>query len=95
MPDYVPYFPEALILQGETVFVLDIAMLLVGQFRPQGDHLEAFLRDSQCAGPRSRRHIFRTPQLVCHMAGKPAVFGRLRLHRGETRIGVCSMVRGA
>ena len=95
MPDYVPYLAETLILCGEAAGVLDIAMLLVGQFRLQGDHLGAFLRDSRCAGSRHRRHIGRTIQFVYHLAGKSTVFGGLRLHCGQTRISVWPMVRGA
>ena len=56
-PDYVPYGLDALIYRGQETISLGIVILPVGQFRPQGDHHGAFLRDSRCAGPRDRRHV--------------------------------------
>ena len=51
---YVPYLLDALIFRGQAIHLLDIAMLLAGQFRLQGVHLGAFLRESRCAEVRSR-----------------------------------------
>ena len=56
-PNYVPYLLGALIFRGQAVRLLDIAMLLAGQFRLRGEHLGAFLRESRCAGPRDRRYV--------------------------------------
>ena len=50
-------FGRAELCQGLTTISLNIVILFVGQFRPQGDHHGVFLRDSRCAGPRDWRHV--------------------------------------
>lgn len=52
--NYVRYLLDVLILLGQALRLLAIAMLLARQFRLQGVHLGAFLQQSRCAGVRSR-----------------------------------------